>query len=130
LRQLVASFDHHLLDARWMDAPVAEQSLERGPGDLAAHRVEGAEHDRLGRVVDDDVDAGGRLESADVATLPPDDPALELVRRKVDDRDRRLAALLRRLALHRRDQNLPALRGGFFADLHLRLADALGDLGY
>src|ERR1700719_3321745 len=77
LRQLVARLDDHLLDARRVDTSVAEQPLERGPGDLAANRVEGAEHDRLRGVVDDDVDAGRRLESADVATLPSDDPALE-----------------------------------------------------
>ena len=81
LGQLVAGLDHHLLDARRVDAPVAEEALEGRPGDLAAHRVEGAEHDRLGGVVDDDVDAGRRLERADVAALAPDDAALELVGR-------------------------------------------------
>ncbi len=43
--------------------------------------------DRLGRVVDDEVDAGGLLEGPDVASLAADDPALHLVRRQVDDRD-------------------------------------------
>ena len=47
---------------------------------------------------------------------------------QVDDRDRRLAALLGRLALHGRDENLAAAFGGLLADLGLGLPDALGDL--
>ena len=110
LRQLVAGFDDHLLDPRGVDAPVAEEAFQGGASNLATHRVEGAEHDRLRGVVDDDVHAGGCLERADVAAFAADDPALQLVGRKVDDGDRRLAALLRRLALHGRDEDLAALR--------------------
>src|ERR1700686_3806192 len=66
---------------------------------------------------------------ADVASFAPDDPALELVRGEVDDRDRRLAALLGRLALHRRDENLAAALGRLLADLDLGLTDPFGDLG-
>ena len=128
LSQLVAGFDHHLLDAGRVDAPVAEEALQGRPGDLATHRVEGAQHDRLGGVVDDDVDAGRRFQRADIAALAPDDAALELVRRQVDDRDRRLAALLGGLALHGSDENLAAAFGGLVADLGLGLPDALGDL--
>ena len=64
-----------------MDAAVADELRERQPGDLAAHRIEAAEHDRVGRVVDDEVDAGGLLEGADVAPLAADDAALHLVGR-------------------------------------------------
>ena len=60
--------------------------VEGHPGDLAADRVEAGEDHRLGRVVDDQVDAGRLLEGADVAALAADDPALHLVRRQVDDR--------------------------------------------
>jgi hypothetical protein len=38
----------HLLDARRVDAPVGDQLGEREPGDLAAHRVEARDGDRLG----------------------------------------------------------------------------------
>ena len=57
-----------------MDAPVLDELRERELGDLAAHAVEGREHDRCGRVVDDEVDAGEVLERTDVAALAADDP--------------------------------------------------------
>src|ERR1700730_18766464 len=111
-----------------MDRAVGEEALEGGPGTLAAHGVEGAEHHCLGCVVDDDVDARGSLEGANVAALAADDPALELVRRQLHHSDRRVARLLRSLALHRGDQDLPALFSSFFADPGLSRANALGDL--
>ena len=75
----------HLLDPRRVDAPVLDQLLERHPRDLAAEAVERREHDRLRRVVDDEVDAGQVLERADVAALAADDPALHVVGRELDD---------------------------------------------
>ena len=62
-----------------MDAAVGDELGERDPGDLAADRVEARDDDGLGRVVDDQVDAGRLLEGADVAALAADDPALHLV---------------------------------------------------
>ena len=63
--------------------------------DLPAHRVEAGEQDRLGGVVDDQVDAGDRLEGADVAALAADDAALHLVARQVQHADDdRLGGLL------------------------------------
>src|SRR2546428_9195549 len=41
---------------------------------LTPHGVEAGDHDRVRRVVDDHVHAGGGLEGADVATFTPDDP--------------------------------------------------------
>ena len=66
---LLLGLAHHLLDAARMNAPVGDQPLERRRGDLAADRVETGDHHRLRRVVDDQVDAGRRLEGADVAAL-------------------------------------------------------------
>ena len=90
-----------LLDPRRMDAAVLQELLERHPGDLAADAVEGAQDDGVGRVVDDEVDAGQVLERADVAALAPDDAALHVVARELDDRDRRLGRMAGRQALHR-----------------------------
>src|ERR1700680_1462376 len=95
----------------------------------SAPRVERAEHDRLGGVVDDHVDAGRGLKGADVAALASDDPALELIGGQMHDGDRCLAALLRGLTLHGGDEDLAALCGRFLADLGLGLTDPLGDLG-
>ena len=59
--------------------PSCEQLLEREPRDLAPDAVEARQQHRAGRVVDDEVDPGEGLERADVAALPADDPALQLV---------------------------------------------------
>src|SRR3954465_9897299 len=90
-----------LLDPRRVDTPVLEQLLERHPGDLPADAVEGGEHDRVGRVVDDEVDPGEVLERADVAALAADDAALHVVGRQLDDRHCGLRGVARRQALHR-----------------------------
>ena len=84
-----------------MDAPVLQQLLERHARDLAAHAVEARQHDRVRRVVDDEVDAGEVLQRADVAALTADDAALHVVGRQLDDRHRRLRRVAGREALHR-----------------------------
>ncbi len=48
-------------------------------GRLAANGLEAREDDALGRIVDDEVDAGELLERADVAALAADDAALQVV---------------------------------------------------
>ena len=73
--------------AGWM-RPSATSRSSASARDLAPHRIEAGEDHRLGRVVDDDVDAGDDLERADVAALAADDPALHVVARQVDDRHR------------------------------------------
>ena len=83
-----------LLDAGRVDAAVQDEPLDGQAGDLAADGVEARQDDRLGRVVDDDVDAGGHLQGPDVAALAADDPALHVVAGQVDDRDRRLDDVL------------------------------------
>jgi len=89
----------HLLDPGRVDATVLDQLSERDLGHLAADAVEGGENDRVRRVVDDDVDSGQALESANVTAFAADDPALHVVRGKLDHRDRRLGSVTRRHAL-------------------------------
>ena len=89
------------LDPRRVDAAVGDQPLDRLLRDLAAVGIEAGEDDRARRVVDDQVDAGGELERADVAPFAADDAALEIVARQVDDRDGRLDGVLRAAALDR-----------------------------
>ena len=81
--------------------------------------------DGLGRVVDDQVDAGGLLEGADVATLAADDAALHLVAGEVDDADRVLGGVVRGHALHRGDDDLAGLVVGLLAGASL---DGAGEL--
>ena len=78
LARLVDDF----LDAARMDASVGHELLERQARDLAAHRIEARDDDRVRRVVDDDVDAGRELERADVSAFAADDAALHLVVRQ------------------------------------------------
>ena len=95
----------HRLDARRVDAPVRDQALERDARDLAAEGIEAGEDDRLGSVVDDQVDAGRHLERPDVASLAADDPALHLVGRQHHHRHRGLGDVVggRPLDRHRDD---------------------------
>ena len=83
-----------LLDPLRVDPAVLDEALQGEAGDLAAHRVETGEQHRLRRVVDDQVDAGYRLEGADVPALAADDPALHLVAGQVHHGDHGLAGLL------------------------------------
>ena len=89
----------HLLDSRRMDASVLDQLLERDPRCLAADPVERRKHDRVRRVVDDEVDAGEVFERADVATLAADDAPLHVVGGELDDGDGRLGRVTGRDAL-------------------------------
>src|SRR5882762_6712276 len=85
---------HDFFDAAGVDAAVGDEALERQAADLAAHRLEAGHDDRIGRVVDDDVDAGGGLEGANVPALAADDAALHFVRRQQYGRHARLGRLL------------------------------------
>ncbi len=120
-----------LLDARRVDAAVDDQPFERDPGHLAAERVEAGEDDRLGRVVDDQVDAGGHLQGADVAALAADDPPLHLVVGKHDDRDGGLGDVVGGRPLDRHADDPLRLPGGLLAGLVLDPLDDVGrlDLG-
>ncbi len=121
---LRTSLGDDLLDASGVDAAVGHELGQGQAGDLAADRVEGADDDRLGGVVDDQVDARGLLEGADVATLAADDAALHLVVGQVDGADRVLGGVVRRDALHRRDDDLAGALLGLVAG---RSLDRLGD---
>ena len=70
-----------LLDARRVDAAILHQAADGDAGDLAPDRIERRDQDGLGRVVDDQVDARGLLDGADVASLAADDAALHFVGR-------------------------------------------------
>ena len=103
---------HDLLDAPRMDAAVGDELGERHARNLAAHRIEAGDDHRIRRIIDDDVDAGGELEGADVSPLAADDATLHLV---VGQRHRRLADLGRVLggdALHGERHDLLRLAVG------------------
>src|SRR5919109_3219728 len=96
-----------LLDPSGLDPAVLHQLLEGHPGGLATDGVEAGQDDGLRRVVDDDVDARGGLERADVASLAADDPALHVLARQREHADAGLGRLLRGHALDRDRHDLP-----------------------
>ena len=104
LPELLADLLDDLLDAGRVDAPVLDEALEGATRNLAADRVERGEEDRLGRVVDDDVDARRGLDGADVPALAADDATLHVVGREVEDRHGRLDHVVRGHALDRHRQ--------------------------
>jgi len=112
LEHLLTRLGDHFLDAAGVDPPVADQLLQRGAGDLPPHRIEAGDDDRLGGVVDDDVDAGGQFEGADVASLAPDDPALHVVAREVHHRDGALGDVFGGITLDRERKHLLRLALG------------------
>ena len=60
----------------------------RDPRDLPANRIVARDYHRFRRIIDDDIDAGGRFDRADIAPLPADDPSLHLVVGQRQHRDR------------------------------------------
>ena len=100
---------HHFLNAGGVNAAVHNQLLHGDAGDLAAHRVEGGDDDRLGRVVDDQVNAGGRLQGADVAALAADDAALHVVVGQRDHAHRGLSHMVGGALLNGQGDNVAGL---------------------
>ena len=79
-------------DPRGMNPSIGDQSAERQSPDLATYWVEAGDSHDIRGVVDDQVATERRLESADVASLAADDPALHLVRRNLHDRHGRFGS--------------------------------------
>ncbi len=111
-----------------MDAAVRNQTLDGLLGDLPAVRIEAGQDDRAGRVIDDEIDAGGLFERADVASFAPDDAAFQIVARQVDDRDRGLDGVLGGAALNGFGDVLARFRGGLLARLGIEPLDEIGGI--
>jgi hypothetical protein len=97
----------HFLDPGRMDAAIGDQPLDRLTGDFAPERIEAREDDGPRRVVDDELDARGLLERADVASLAADDPALHVVAGQIDHRHGRLDGVFGGAALDGLRHDLP-----------------------
>ena len=113
---------HQLLDARGMDAPILDQPLHGQTRDFPPDGVEAADDDHAGRIVHDDIHAGGLLEGPDVPPFAADNPALHVVVRDIHRGDRHFAGLLGRVPLDGRTDDLAALVvGDLLGFLHLAL---------
>ena len=98
-----------------MNASVGDEALDGLLGNLAAVGIEAGQDDRARRVVDDEVDAGGELERADVPSLASDDAALEIVARQIDDRHGRFDRVVGGASLNRLGDVLLGAIGRRFA---------------
>ena len=109
LLQLLLRGQHDLLDPSGVDAAVGNERVQGQPGHFPADHVEAADDDHARRVVDDQVDAGGLFEGADVAALAADDPPFHLVVGDADGAGRRLGRMRGGIALQRSDDDLAGL---------------------
>ena len=113
---------HHLLDAGGVDAAVHDQLLQGDAGHLAANRIEGGDDHGLRRVVDDQIDAGGGFEGADVAALAADDAALHVVVGQRHHGDGGLRHVVGGALLNRQGDDVAGLFVGLLPGLGLHLA--------
>ena len=120
---LLLGLGDHFLDAGGVDASVLNELFERDARDFAPHGVEARERDGLGRVVDDEVAAGERLDGADVAALAADDAALHLVVRQRHDRHGHFAGMVGGAALDGGGDDLAGAGIGLILVLGLDLLD-------
>ena len=119
---LLLGLGDHFLDPGRVDSAVLDQPLHGQAGDLAADGVEAADHHHAGRIVHDDVHAGGLLEGPDVAAFAADDAALHVVVGDFHGGNGHLAGLLGGVPLDGRADDLAALVVGRLLGLfHLPL---------
>ena len=111
-----------LFDRSRVDAAIGHELLEGDPGDLPTDRVEGRHRNRLGGVIDDEIDPGDGFEGADVATLPTDDAALHVVGREGHHRHGRFGDDLGGQALDGSGENSPAPAIGLLPRFHFEIA--------
>ena len=77
--------------------------------------------DCLRGIVNNQVNTGERLKGADIAPFTPDDPALHLVARQRNDRNRDLRHIIRRAPADRSRNDLPGALVGLILELRLKL---------
>ena len=92
-------------------------------------RVETRECDGLGRVVDNEIDAGDLLEGANVSSLTTDDAALDVIRRNLDGSDGALGRVIGGHALNGDGEDLSGLAIGFGLGARLDITDDAGGFG-
>ena len=99
-----------------MDAPVGNEPRERQARRLAPNRVERADNNDAGRVVDNDVDAGYLFKRADIAPFAANHAPLHFVVWDIDGARRRFRGVGRGVPLQRQQDNFA--RGRFAAFVH------------
>ena len=123
---LLLHLGHHFLDARGVDAAVGDELVQGQTSYLTAHRVEAADDDGVGGVIDDNLCSGGSFEGTDVAAFATDDAAFHVVVVDVEHRHAVLHGSLCGYALDGLDDDaLGLLVGGHLGVVH-DLVDVAG----
>ena len=116
-------FLEHFLDAGGMDSTVGNEVFHGDTADFAAYRVEAADGNALGGVIDDQIGAGELFEGADVASFAADNAALQVVGRNLDGGYRDLCGMICCDALNRKGEDLACILVGFGLGTKFGLAD-------
>ena len=111
-----------------MNPAVGDELLQSQPGNLPADGIEAGNGDCLGSIVDNQVNTGDGLESADIPALPADDPALHLIVGQGDHGHGSLGGVIGGAPLDGGGDNLPTLFLGLVLQLLLDLLDLHGGL--
>src|SRR6266567_3661450 len=75
----LARLGNHVFDARRVDTPIEDQAGQSQASHFAPHGVEAGKNHCFGCVVNDQVNARGGFERADIATFTANDAPLHLV---------------------------------------------------
>src|SRR2546423_5904899 len=125
----LARFVDDFLDTTGMNAAVRDKLFQRQARDLAPNGIEAGDNDGVRRVIDDDVDAGGELERANVPPFAADDSAFHFIVRQRNRRHRRFDALFGGNALDRQGDDLFRLTIGVALGSLANLPDLVGGIG-
>ena len=106
-----------------MNPAVGDQALQRDAGDFPPHRIKAGQGNGLRRIVNDEIDAGQRLDGADVAAFTADDPALHFIVGQRHHRHGGFGHLVGSTALDRVGNQVARLLIGFILKLRLKLRD-------
>lgn len=109
-----------------MDPPVDDQFFQRYARHFTSDRIKCGDDYRLRCIVNDQIDTCHGLESADIAPLAADDPALHFIAGQLYDRDRRLGHMIRGTALYGTDHIFLGAFLGFLFGFCLDLLDHSG----
>ena len=119
-------FFDHVFNAGRVDAAVGHQTLQGHFGDLAAQWAVSGDDYGFRRVVNDQIDAGGRFQGANVAAFAADDAALHAFRGQGHGGDGLFGHIIAGVALYGGGQNFFGLAVGGFAGLGLNYAGHAG----
>ena len=108
-----------------MDTAIGNQFFQSNAGDFTAYGIKARQDDRFRRIVDDEIDAGQRFNSPDIASFTADDAAFHFIVQQGNDRYCRFGDVVSSTALDGHGNDFPGLAFGFFLGLVFQVLDHL-----